>query len=78
MVSDPGPFSFNCLFLAMCPYFKVIQLFLKVFHLPRYMVGGCGEQFCEQDLPDIQNVIFLARSKFQVKKHPQEIVQKIH
>ena len=50
MVSDPGPFSLNCLFLAICPYFKVIQLFLKVFHLPGYMVGRCGEQFCEQDL----------------------------
>ena len=50
MVSDPVPFSLNCLFLAICPYFKVIQLFLKVFHLPGYMVGRCGEQFCEQDL----------------------------
>ena len=50
MVSDPGPFSLNCLFLAICPYFKVIQLFLKVFYFPGYMVGRCGEQFCEQDL----------------------------
>ena len=45
MVLDPGPFSLNCLFLAICPYFKVIQLFLKVFHLPGYMVGRFGEQF---------------------------------
>ena len=43
-------FSLNCLFLANCTYFKVIQLFLKVFHLPGYMVGRCGEQFCEQVL----------------------------
>ena len=38
------PFSLNCLLLAISPYFKVIQLFLKVFHLPGYMVGRCGEQ----------------------------------
>ena len=50
MVSDPGPFSLNCLFIAICPYFKVIQLFLKVFYFPGYMVGRCGEQFCEPDL----------------------------
>ena len=50
MVSDPGPFSLNCLFLASCPYFKVIKLFLKVLHLPGYTVGRCGEQFFEQDL----------------------------
>ena len=50
MVSDPGAFSIKCLFLAICPYFKVIKLFLKVFHLPGYMVGSSGEQFCEQDL----------------------------
>ena len=50
MVSDPGPFSRHCIFIAFCPYFKVIRLFLKVFQPPGYMVGRCGEQFCEQDL----------------------------
>ena len=50
MVSDPGPISLYGLFQAICPHFKVIQLFLKVFHLPGYMVGRCGEQFCEQVL----------------------------
>ena len=50
MVSDSGPFLLNCPLLAICPYFQVIQLFLKFFHLPGYMFGRCGEQFCEQDL----------------------------
>ena len=48
MVSDPGPFSHICLYIAICPYVTVIQLFPNVFHLPGYMVGRSVEQFCER------------------------------
>ena len=45
------PFAWlSFIFLSICHYFKVIKLFLKVFHLPGYMVGRCVEHFCEQDL----------------------------
>ena len=64
-VWDHGLISLNCLFLAIHPHLKTIQLIFIVFHPLGYMVGTCGEQFCEQVL--LRGLLFCQKTQHFLK-----------